>query len=77
MERGNHYLDKGGQIWLHSLDTCYHYLDRGKHGRLLLGQGSTRVDKGNGSFNKGGCNLVNPWTRLNILKLNYSHNLDS
>jgi len=43
MERGNHYLDKGGQIWLHSLDTCYHYLDRGKHGHLLLGQGWTRA----------------------------------
>jgi hypothetical protein len=35
------------------------------------------LDKGNGSFNRGGCNLINPWTRLNILQLNYSHNLDS
>jgi hypothetical protein len=36
-----------------------------------------RVDKGNGSFNRGGCNSTNPWTRLNILQLNSNHNLDS
>jgi hypothetical protein len=43
MERGNHYVDKCGQIQSHSLDTSDCYLDRGRHEHLLLGQGWTRV----------------------------------